>query len=105
MASRPIIPEGYVYPDNVPFLGGREPRVTVGYQSIEATNAYLPDQQQVIAVEIDGEARAYPLILLNNHEIANTEISAYRLPSPFAPFAMPQSYMIGASMVRYTILA
>jgi len=81
----PYYPVDYIYPDDVPFLGGEIPRFTTEYSSIEETNAYLPDEQQVIAVEIDGDARAYPLILLNNHEIANTEIGGVPVAVTFCP--------------------
>jgi hypothetical protein len=83
--SPPYYPAGYVYPDDVPFLGGERPRVTLEFTSIEATNDYLPDEQQVIAVEHNGEAQAYPLVLLNNHEIANADIGGVPILVTFCP--------------------
>lgn len=81
----PYYPDGYVYPDNVPYLGGQAPRFYTDYVDIETTNAYLPDEQQVIVVAIEDEARAYPLILLNNHEIVNTELASIPLAVTFCP--------------------
>lgn len=81
----PYYPNGYVYPEYVPQVGGQSPRFAVRYTDIESTNAYLPDEQPVISVEIEGEARAYPLLLLNNHEIANTEINGVPIAVTFCP--------------------
>lgn len=81
----PYYPAGYVYPSDVPLLGGRVPIVQVGYATIEETNNYLPDQQAVIAVEIEGVARAYPLILLNNHEIVNDRLQDVPMAVTFCP--------------------
>lgn len=81
----PYYPEGYVYPEDVPFLGGNQPRFFTQYTTIEDTDSYLPDEQQVIAVEINGDARAYPLVLLNNHEIVNTEIGGVPVAVTFCP--------------------
>lgn len=82
----PYYPENYRYPASVQDpLGGREPAYTIQYTDIATTNSYLPDEQSVIAVEINGEARAYPLLLLNNHEIANTEIAGIPIVVTFCP--------------------
>jgi len=81
----PYYPEGYTYPDDLPGSGGSSPRFTVRYTDIASTDTYLPDQQPVVAVEIGGEARAYPLILLNNHEIVNTELAGVPLAVTFCP--------------------
>lgn len=82
----PYYPEGYRYPSDVSFgLAGQAPHFTVQYTDIETTNEYLPDEQQVIAVEVDGEAHAYPLLLLNNHEIVNTEIRGMPIAITFCP--------------------
>jgi hypothetical protein len=81
----PYYPPEYRYPDNVPFLGGETPAFSVQYESQTEADSYLPDQQQVIVVALNGEARAYPLILLNNHEIANTEIGGVPVAVTFCP--------------------
>ena len=41
--------------------------------------------EPVIAVEIDGEARAYPLNVLTFHEIANDEISGIPIAVTYCP--------------------
>lgn len=33
--------------------------------------SFLKDSDEVLAVEINGEARAYPLLILNAHEVCN----------------------------------
>ncbi len=81
----PYYPQGYTYPDNAPFNLERTPAFFTEYTDAETTNGYLPDEQQVIAVEINGEARAYPLLLLNNHEIVNTELNGEPIAVTFCP--------------------
>ena len=44
-------------------------------ESLEAASAWLSERSPVIAIEINGEARAYPLAILMWHEIANDEIA------------------------------
>ncbi|NJL94974.1 MAG: DUF3179 domain-containing protein, partial [Anaerolineae bacterium] len=66
-------------------LGGREPRFTVRYTSVDETATYLPSEQQVIVVNINGDVRAYPLLLLNNHEIVNTSIDGVPIAVTFCP--------------------
>lgn len=81
----PVYPEGYVYPERISGLGGNQPTYQVGYRSIEQANALFADQSPVIAVEIDGDARAYPLGVLTRHEIANTEIGGQPVAVTFCP--------------------
>ncbi len=81
----PYYPEGYIYPENAPRNGGQPPRFYARYTDFATTNEYLPDEQQVIAVEVNGDARAYPLLLLNNHEIVNTEIGGVPVAVTFCP--------------------
>ena len=38
---------------------------------VSAKDANMPDDAWILAVEIDGEARAYDLNLLNSHEVVN----------------------------------
>lgn len=81
----PYYPEGYIYPQNAPRNGGQPPRFYVEYTDFANTDSYLPDEQQVIVVEINGDVRAYPLLLLNNHEIVNTEIGGVPVAVTFCP--------------------
>lgn len=32
---------------------------------------FLKDSDEILAIEIDGKARAYPLLILNAHEVCN----------------------------------
>lgn len=43
---------------------------------VSAEEAGLPDDQWVLGVALDGEARAYDLNLLNSHEVVNDLIGA-----------------------------
>jgi hypothetical protein len=43
-------------------------------QFVEADEAEIADEAWVLGVEIDGQARAYSLNLLNRHEVVNDQI-------------------------------
>ena len=43
-------------------------------QFVEADEAEIADDAWVLGVEIDGQARAYSLNLLNRHEVVNDKI-------------------------------
>jgi hypothetical protein len=81
----PYYPPEYIYPDHVPQLGGNAPRRVQEYTDVASTDEWLPDQQQVVAVEVNGDAVAFPLILLNNAEIANTFIGDVPVAVTFCP--------------------
>ncbi len=55
------------------------------FDSIAAGDTWLADQQPVIALAIEGEARAYPLAILTRHEIANDEIAGIPVAVTFCP--------------------
>lgn len=54
-------------------------------ESVDAGANWLVDQSPVIAVEIDGEARAYPQAILMRHEIANDVINGVPVAVTFCP--------------------
>lgn len=54
-------------------------------ESIEEAANWLSDRSPVIALAIDGEARAYPLAILMWHEIANDEIAGIPVAVTFCP--------------------
>ena len=54
-------------------------------ESVDAASAWLNDRSPVIALEIKGEARAYPLAILMWHEIANDEIAGLPVAVTFCP--------------------
>ena len=54
-------------------------------QTIAEAQEWLVDLSPVIAIEIDGEARAYPQAVLMWHEIANDEIAGVPVAVTFCP--------------------
>ena len=53
--------------------------------SIEEADAWLEDVEPVIVLELNGEARAYPLQVLTWHEIANDELGGVPVAVTFCP--------------------
>lgn len=54
-------------------------------ESIASASEWLSQRSPVIAVDIDGEARAYPLAILMWHEIANDEVAGLPIAVTFCP--------------------
>lgn len=54
-------------------------------ESIDDASEWMNDRSPVIAVEIEGEARAYPQGILIWHEIANDEIAGIPIAVTFCP--------------------
>lgn len=54
-------------------------------ESVEDAGEWLVDQSPVIAIEIDGDARAYPQALLTWHEIANDTVGDVPVAVTFCP--------------------
>ena len=77
--------------DFLDFLSGGPPKDGIPaitdprMESIEEAAAWLSDRSPVIAVEIEGEARAYPQAVLMWHEIANDEIGGQPIAVTFCP--------------------
>lgn len=55
------------------------------FQSIEEAEDWLAGTEPVIALEIDGVARAYPLGVLTRHEIANDVVAGVPVAVTFCP--------------------
>jgi hypothetical protein len=53
--------------------------------SLEAASEWLADNEPVIALEIGGDARAYPLQILTWHEIANDVVGTVPVAVTFCP--------------------
>ncbi len=66
-APVPALSTGGVPKDAIPAIDNPE------LLPAEKVNRLTPDEQ-VIGVVINGEARAYPIRILNGHEIVNDEI-------------------------------
>ncbi len=58
-----------------------EPR----YESIDAARGWLDDRSPVIALVVDGSARAYPLAILIWHEIVNDSVGGKPVVVTFCP--------------------
>lgn len=55
------------------------------FVSIEEAEEWLAANEPVIAVELGGEARAYPLQILTRHEIVNDELAGVPIAVTFCP--------------------
>lgn len=55
------------------------------FVTLEEAEAWLAGNEPVIALEIDGDARAYPLQILTWHEIANDEVGGVPVAVTFCP--------------------
>ncbi len=66
-------------PDGIPALDDPQ------FESLEAADDWLDDNQPVIAFEHVGEARAYPLAVLIWHEIANDTVGGLPVAVTFCP--------------------
>ena len=53
--------------------------------TVQQASTWLIDRSPVIAVEIDGEARAYPQAILMAHEITNDEVAGIPVAVTFCP--------------------
>ncbi|HSH03435.1 MAG TPA: DUF3179 domain-containing protein [Anaerolineae bacterium] len=55
------------------------------FESIDEAAVWLVDNEPVIVVELDDEARAYPLSILTRHEIVNDELAGEPILITFCP--------------------
>ena len=73
------------------FLSGGVPRDGIPplddpkFESIDDADTWLENMQPVVALEINGEARAYPLAILTWHEIANDTLGGVPVSVTFCP--------------------
>lgn len=73
----PIIPD--VPKDAIPPLDFPE------YESIDSASSWLSDSDFVLGLEIRGDARAYPIPILNWHEIVNEVIGGEKIVITYCP--------------------
>jgi hypothetical protein len=66
-------------PDGIP------PLDDPAFDSLESGDAWLAAVQPVLALEINGDARAYPLAILTRHEIVNDEVGGVPVAATFCP--------------------
>lgn len=94
------IRSGGVAPDQIP------PIDTPRFETIEGAREWLQPQSPVIAVEIEGEARAYPLAILTWHEIANDVIGETPIAVTFCPLcysALVFDRRVGEDTLRFGV--
>ena len=66
-------------PDGIP------PIDNPNFDPLAVGDQWLDDQQPVLAISLDGEAKAYPLAILTRHEIVNDEIGGTPIAATFCP--------------------
>ena len=71
---RTVIPR-----DNIPAIDAPK------FVSVDAAAGWLEDVEPVVALEIGGDARAYPLQILTWHEIVNDEVGGVPVAVTFCP--------------------
>lgn len=71
---RAVIPR-----DNIPSIDAPQ------FVSTTDASAWLKDVEPVVSVEIEGEARAYPLQILTWHEIVNDDVGGIPVAVTFCP--------------------
>jgi hypothetical protein len=82
--SRHTIP----YEELLPLLPVRDGIIPIDlptFETLEEASAWLAENEPVIALEIDGDARAYPLQILTWHEIVNDTVSDIPVVVTFCP--------------------
>ncbi len=72
------------------------------YEDIAAATTWLQPQSPVIALEIDGDARAYPLAILTWHEIVNDVVGGQPIAVTFCPLC--NSAIVFNSVVEGDVL-
>ena len=82
--SRHTVPYGEIFSGGVP-RDGIPPIDNPKFTTPEAASEWLGDEEPVIAFEINGEARAYPLQILTWHEIVNDEVAGVPVAVTFCP--------------------
>jgi hypothetical protein len=73
------IQSGGVPPDGIPPID--EPK----FIDFDEADEWLEDQEPVISIDIDGDARAYPLQIMTWHEIVNDEFGDQAVGVTFCP--------------------
>ena len=82
--SRHTVPYSGIMSGGVP-RDGIPPIYDPKHVTIEEADTWIEDQEPVVAVEIAGDARAYPLQILTWHEIANDIVGDVPVAVTFCP--------------------
>lgn len=80
--STAIVPPSEIISGGVP-RDGIPPVYTPSYEPIEAAD--IPGSEPVIGLEINGEARAYPLRYMTAHEIVNDRLGGRAIAVTYCP--------------------
>ena len=64
---------------------GFRPSTTAKFETVADPPDYMNDADPVISLDINGEARAYPLAILISHEIVNDEVGGVPVSVTYCP--------------------
>ena len=67
------------------WLGWTLPTPAPQFVSQEEASEWIGDREPVVALELNGEARAYPLQILTYHEIVNDSLGGFPVAVTFCP--------------------
>ncbi len=82
--SKRSVPYDEIFSGGVP-RDGIPPIDNPMFVSVEDADEWLEEKEPVIALEIEGEAKAYPLQILTWHEIANDTLAEVPVSVTFCP--------------------
>ena len=82
--SKRSVPYNEIFSGGVP-RDGIPPIDDPKFVSVEDADKWLEEKEPVIALEIDGDARAYPLQILTWHEIVNDTVAGVPVTATFCP--------------------
>ena len=71
------------------------------FVSQEEASLWLRGREPVISLEVNGEARAYPIQILMWHEIANDVLGGVPVAVTFCPLCYSAIVLAAATMVRF----
>ena len=82
--SKRSVPYREIFSGGVP-RDGIPPIDDPNFVEVAEANEWLEENEPVIALEIEGEARAYPLQILTWHEIVNDTVNGVPVSATFCP--------------------
>jgi len=87
-------------PDGIPPIDNPQ------FEALDAASAWLQPQSPVLALELDGAARAYPLAILTWHEIVNDVVGDVPIAVTFCPLcnsAFVFDRRVGDDVLRFGV--
>ena len=82
--SNHSVPFNEIFSGGVP-RDGIPPIDNPEFASLIREPSYMRDDEPVIALEIDGKAKAYPLLIMTRHEIVNDELAGIPVTVTYCP--------------------